>query len=67
MKKNIFMLLFLLIGTLNCAGGSSNLVNEGGSEPINSAEVIQYKQALHRCYKTGGSRIVKINSYLQCY
>ena len=53
-----------------CAGSSSG----GGvgmpgesSEPINSVEETQYRKALTRCYKTGGTRIVKINSYLHCY
>lgn len=67
MKKNISFLLLLFFFSVNCSGVGGNLANEGGSEPINNVEVLQYKQALHRCYKTGGSRVVKINSYLQCY
>lgn len=37
------------------------------SVPVNKHEETQYKQALIRCHKTGGSRIVKINGELRCY
>lgn len=54
-----------------CAGGGSgggnSMSNEGGSSPINDKEAVEYKKALTRCYKTGGSRVVKINNYLHCY
>lgn len=41
--------------------------NEGGSQPINEGEATDYKKALVRCYKTGGTRIVKIMGQLRCY
>ncbi len=47
--------------TLSVAG------NEGGSVPINHSELVAYKKALMRCYKSGGSRIVKITGQLRCY
>lgn len=60
----------LNLGALGCAGGSSGgagLSNDAGSQPLNDSEAIEYKKALTRCYKTGGTRIVKINNYLHCY
>jgi hypothetical protein len=54
-----------------CATGSSSSSgitgNEGGSQPINEQEVNDYKRAVHKCYKTGGTRVVKINGKLRCY
>ncbi len=41
--------------------------NEGGSDPINEQEVASYKRAVLRCYKTGGTRVVKISGVLRCY
>lgn len=54
------------------SGGSSgssgaNTGNEGGSEPINPSEEKAYKQAILKCYKTGGTRVVKIEGTLKCY
>ena len=51
------------------SGGSSAGILGGGesSQPINPAEEKQYKRALLKCYKTGGSRIVKIKGILRCY
>ena len=67
MAKTLLFFGFFLGSMISCAGGDAGMSNEGGSTPINQAEGLLYKQALHRCYKTGGSRIVKINGYLQCY
>ena len=41
--------------------------NEGGSIPLNETETIEYKQAINRCYKIGGTRVVKIMGELRCY
>lgn len=41
--------------------------NERGSEPINENEANEYKKAVMRCYKTGGTRVVKIMGELRCY
>ena len=54
--------------SLSCAAGSGGVAgNEGGSEPINDKEAVEYKKAIVRCYKTGGSRVVKIMGELRCY
>jgi len=63
MVKGFLFTLFGIALLCSCAKDS----NEGSSEPINQQEALLYKQALFRCYKTGGSRIVKINGTLQCY
>ena len=41
--------------------------NENGSQPANSEEATAYKKAIVRCYKIGGSRVVKIEGQLRCY
>lgn len=48
-------------------GGGGVLGNKGGSEPINKTEVVNYKKAVVKCYKTGGSRVVKIKGKLRCF
>lgn len=59
---------WLLTLTLHgCAGGSGVMGNSGGSEPVNEEEGREYKSQLLKCYKTGGSRIVKIEGQLRCY
>ena len=53
-----------------CAGVSGPghvMGNEKGSAPANNAEVPEYKKAVLRCYKSGGSRVVKIEGRLRCY
>jgi hypothetical protein len=59
----------LVIGVLSsCAtGGGSVTGNEGGSTPVNKKEEFEYKRAIVRCYKTGGTRVVKIMGQLRCY
>lgn len=48
-----------------CASGGGS--NKGGSEPLNETEARQYKSQLLKCYKTGGSRVVKVEGQLRCY
>ena len=65
-------LLTILVATLlhACAthGGTSGVTgNENGSTPVNESETNEYKKAIVRCYKTGGTRIVKIMGQLKCY
>lgn len=48
-------------------GGAGGSEGKPGSSPINSKEEVAYKRALLKCYKTGGSRIVKIEGKLRCY
>ncbi len=50
---------------LSCVSGVAG--NEHGSEPINDKEALEYNKAVVRCYKTGGSRVVKIMGELRCY
>lgn len=60
--------LSVLLLVTSCAGGfGGNGKNSQGSDPVNQKEDILYKQALIRCHKTGGSRIVKINGTLRCF
>ncbi|MBF0441001.1 MAG: hypothetical protein HQK54_03785 [Oligoflexales bacterium] len=68
-QKNIFSILSLLLLVHGCktGGGGSVPGNDGGSNPITREETIEYKKALSKCYKTGGSRIVKIEGQLKCY
>jgi hypothetical protein len=56
------------IGSIQCALSEKTAHEVGrSSEPVNAGEAREYKKALLRCHKTGGSRIVKINSQLKCY
>ena len=57
----IFSTLFLSCVNGPTRGGGAN------SEPINPKEDKIQKQSLIRCYKTGGSRIVKIDGVLRCF
>lgn len=41
--------------------------NEGGSAPVNETEAKEYQKAILKCYRLGGSRIVKITGELRCY
>ena len=51
-----------------CQSGGGGLAgNEQGSEPINSEESKAYQKAIVRCYKQGGTRVVKIMGKLRCY
>jgi len=63
MLKAVLFTVFGMVMFSGCATAPG----EGSSQPVNKQEVVDYKQALYRCYKTGGSRIVKINGLLQCY
>jgi hypothetical protein len=58
---------FICAFCVQCQSGSGVRGNQGGSEPISEKEEIRYKSALLKCYKTGGSRIVKIEGVLRCY
>jgi hypothetical protein len=41
--------------------------NDEGSMAINAAEGKEYQKAINRCYKTGGTRVVKIEGRLRCF
>ena len=64
----VFGPLLVVLMVAACASGSGGtLQNDSGTLPLNGKEEIQYKQELLRCYKTGGSRIVKIEGRLRCF
>jgi hypothetical protein len=62
---SILLMAFLFSGCATSGGAVAG--NEGGSTPINKDEELVYKQAIVRCYKTGGTRVVKIMGKLRCY
>lgn len=69
-----FIFALQLVATLSltaCAGGGggggATQGNENGSSPINKEEENAYKRAINKCYKTGGSRVVKVEGQLKCY
>ena len=56
------------LGLLACASGGGGAGKLGqSSTPINKKESILYKQAIIRCHKTGGTRVIKINGILRCF
>ena len=61
------LLPLVVVGAFSSSCQTSVSGNEGGSEPINDAETQEYKKAIVRCYKTGGTRVVKIMGELRCY
>ncbi len=61
----ISALMFLT--SCQTGGAGSVAGNENGSAPVNKKEAKAYKKAVTRCYKTGGSRVVKIEGVLRCY
>lgn len=61
----ITFLITMFIGS--CSHGKFNFSNEGGTTPKDAHEEKQYKRLLYKCYKMGGSRIVKIQNELRCY
>ena len=64
----IFSLAAFLAAQFVASGCSNTMAgNELGSEPVNDQEVIKYRQAIVRCYKTGGTRVVKIRGKLRCF
>ena len=72
MRNWILIQALLTIATMvACAGGAGGTGtvagNEAGSAAINSNEERDYKRAILKCYKTGGSRVVKIEGKLMCY
>ncbi len=64
-------LLLVVLGCCTfygCQTGSGGVTgNEMGSSPINKSEETAYRKAVNRCYKTGGTRVVKIKGKLRCF
>ena len=50
----------------HCSMRGERFLSEG-SDPISKSEKTAYTRALHRCVKTGGTRIVKIHGNLRCF
>lgn len=64
------LLLASLLSLTSCQGGlggRSVMGNEGGSEPVNEIEAAEMQQAVNRCHRSGGTRVVKIRGQLRCY
>lgn len=60
--------LLLCLTTLGLSACQTSIAgNENGSSPLNDDEAIEYKKAINRCYKIGGTRVVKIMGELRCY
>jgi len=59
----------LFITSCETVGGDNSgvLGNELGSQPVNEQEASEYNRAVLRCYRTGGSRVVKIEGRLRCF
>lgn len=66
-KSLLVLIAATYAGLFACQGSGSVTGNENGSQPMNSEEAKAYKNAIMRCYKTGGSRVVKIEGKLNCY
>ena len=63
-----FSLLSLSLGCQSDDGNYTAIEeNKDGSQPINQKEAAEYKRAVLKCYKTGGTRVVKITGKLRCY
>lgn len=62
-----FIMAFMFILSLSSCFSNQLAGNDNGSEPVNESESVEYKKALLRCYKTGGTRVVKITGQLRCY
>jgi hypothetical protein len=61
------MMSVLLLATACQSTGTDLSANEGGSSPVSEKEAVAYKKALLKCYKSGGTRVVKIMGQLRCY
>jgi hypothetical protein len=63
----VFVAFGFLALLTSCKTGGGVPGNENGSSPINESEAHEYNKAIVRCYKTGGTRVVKIMGSLRCY
>ena len=64
LRISLFFCIFIGIGACQSFSVAGN---EGGSQPLNEKEANEYKRAVHKCYKTGGTRVVKIQGKLRCF
>ena len=73
MRQFVILAFFLTASLMNtsCQSDGTDQTaikeNNNGSKPINKEEEAQYKRAILKCYKTGGTRVVKITGKLRCY
>ena len=67
--RRIVGTLWWSVALFHCVACQGHGISANDSEfnPVNEQEALEYKKALIRCYKTGGSRIVKIMGDLRCY
>jgi hypothetical protein len=69
-KQSLFG-ISLMLTLVACQSANSfnglDIHNDLGSQPVNKQEAIEYKRAVIKCYKNGGSRVVKIEGQLRCY
>jgi len=64
----LVVLPFALAACQHTGGGYSQVAgNENGSAPVNEKEVHEYKREILKCYKTGGTRVIKIDGRLRCF
>jgi hypothetical protein len=67
-QLGLVVTLFLSVGLGGCVSSSLHVPgNDEGSKPLNDQEAMDYKRAILRCYKTGGTRVVKIEGNLRCF
>ena len=50
-----------------CSSATREPFLDASSEPISKSEETAYARAMHRCVKTGGSRVVKVSGNLRCF
>ena len=66
--KGLKISVLFSISIFGACATTGSLKNSGeSSRPINQSEETEYKKALIRCHKTGGSRVVKIDGVLRCF
>jgi len=67
-RSLLFLFMISLAYLIACEhDGGPQVGNDGGSPPISEAESKLYQRAILKCYKTGGSRVVKIEGELRCF
>jgi hypothetical protein len=64
---DVLLRLLVVLGFVVSSCASDHDFERGNSTPINGTEANLYKQAIIRCHKTGGTRVVKINGQLRCF
>ena len=63
--KRMFALSLLLGALHGCVSTVAH--NEDGSLPANNVERKKYQSLIGRCFRTGGTRLVKISGELRCF